>query len=172
MTTFNIIFTPGTVARLVPFALSFLQSPEARVRLVANGCSAEEAKLMRAVAGREERLSHHVLPFDRTADHGAALNELFERFPEPQFAFADSDVIASGDFMASLGPFEPGQAGVFAAPKVWMTDAERLGDGCRAPRQPEQVLPDGSYVGNSYFAIYDRDAPRAGLARGPARLRA
>ena len=157
--TFNVIFTPGTVARLLPFALSFLQSPDARVRLVANACPAEEVELLRAIGAREDRLSHHVLAFEQMARHGLALNELFERFPEPHFAFADSDVIASGDFMARLGTPAPGQAGLFAGPRVWMTDAERRGNSQGSMiGSSRQFLADGTYVGNSYCAVYDRAA--------------
>lgn len=157
--TFNVVFTRGTVTRLLPFAVSLLQSPDIRLRLVANGCEAGEIEPMQAVAAAEERISQHALPYARPVEHGVVLNDLFKAFSEDPFAFVDSDVIATGDFMASLGPIAPGQAGVFAAPPVWMTEVERDPPPTYTVLNARRRrLPDGSYVGNTYFAVYDRSA--------------
>jgi len=157
--TFNVVFMPGTAERLLPFSLSLLQSPGIRVRLVANACEPGERELLRSAAGLDDRLSEHVLPGDHPIEHGEALNHLFRSYHEPHFAFVDSDVIAGGDFMASLWPPAPGQAAVFAASTVWMTDEEGVGP----PRISvlsggRTTLHDGTFVGNTYCAIYDRAA--------------
>lgn len=158
MVTFNVVFTPGTVARLLPFALSLLRGSGVSVRLVANGCEPAEADLLRAAAGDNERVEPHVLPGPRPAEHGLALNDLFERFAdEAHFAFADSDVVASGDFMRTLWPPRTDEAAVFSGAPVWLTDADAV-----APRGApllsgrQRALHDGTPIGGSYVAIYDR----------------
>ena len=157
MITFNVIFTRGSAARLLPFGLSLLQSPDVALRLVANGCDTDEVDLLRAVAAREERITHHVLPYTRTVEHGAALNNLFEAFEEERFAFVDSDVIAAGDFLAPLRDVVPGQAAAFTAPAVWMAPGEV--DGTRKHQVlsgGRRMLNDGTYAGNTFCAIYER----------------
>ena len=157
--TFNVVFTRGYAWPLLPFALSLLQSPSVRVRLVGNGCAEDELELMGSLAAREGRLEHHSLPYALPVEHGVALNDLFEAFPEPHFAFIDSDVIASGDFMSSLGPLRPGQAGIFTAPPVWMTPAQlEARSSVHTLNAIIRNLPDGTYVGNTYCALYDRAA--------------
>lgn len=155
--TFNVVFTPGSPARLLPFSLSLLQSPSVRVRVVANGCDPREIALMRAAAETDERLSHYVLQSAHPIEHGLALNHLFETFPEPRFAFVDSDVIATGDFMRALSSLAPGQVGVFTAPPVWMTDDEAVSiPGSSILSGRRRRLQDGTFVGNTYCAIYER----------------
>lgn len=159
MITFNVIFMPGTPSRLLPFALSLLQGTGVRLRLVGNGCGARDVDLLRAAARTSERLSHHLLPGSAPLEHGLALNELFARFPEPHFAIVDSDVIASGDFMADLWPLAPGQAAVFSASPVWATDADTVVPrDCTFLAGRQRVLHDGTPVGNTYLAIYERAA--------------
>jgi hypothetical protein len=167
--TFNVVFTPGSLARMLPFAFSLLQGTGVRIRVVGNGCSTEEIDLLREAADVDGRISHYVLPSAHPVEHGLALNHLFVAFPEPYFAIADSDVVASGDFMASLWPLAPGQAAVFAAPPVWVADDEAVTPpnwwflGGR-----HRVLSDGTPSGATYVAIYERaaieplwrDAPR------------
>jgi hypothetical protein len=154
--TFNVIFTPGSVTRLLPFALSLLRSPTIRLRLVANGCDPHEVELIHSVATTDSRVSDHVVHSRRPIEHGLALNELFETYPEPYFAFTDSDVIADGDFMASLGTPGPRQAGVFTAPPVWLTDEDRTAGALDRLGGRRSRLPDGTYVGNTYCAVYRR----------------
>ena len=158
MITFNVLFIPGSVARLLPFALSLLQGSGARIRVVANGCRPDEVDLMRAATRVDERVSHHVLPQRGPIPHGQALNHLFEVFDEPYFAIADSDVIAAGDFMDSLAPIPPGTA-LFSGTPVWATDDEAVcPPGARFLTGRQRVLHDGTPVGSSYVAIYERAA--------------
>ncbi len=137
--------------------------------MVANGCGPEDVRLLALAAETDERLSHLALPNSHPVEHGLALNQLFAAFPdEPEFAFADSDVIASGDFMAQLWPMAPGQAAVFSAPPVWATDE----DAVIPPRWPLlsgrfRVLEDGTPVGGTYLAIYNRAATDPVWRRSP-----
>ena len=167
MITFNVIFVPGSVELLLPFALSLLQSSQVRVRVVANGCRPEEVASMRAATRIDERFSFHALPHAAPIEHGYVLNELFERFDEPFFAFADSDVIASGDFMRGLEPIPSGTA-VFSAPPVWMVDDEMVvPSGARMLAGRWRVLADGTPIGSSYLAIYERAAIAPVLRQAP-----
>jgi hypothetical protein len=167
--TFNVVFTAGTASRLLPFALSLLQGANVRVRLVANGCAAGDLVTLRDAARAHDRVSHYVLPVRYSVEHGSALNRLFAAFPDdPYFAFADSDVIASGDFMLQLWPLAPGQAAVCAGAPVWSAE----GDGVAPPGWPTlsgrmRELPDGTQVGMTYVAIYDRAAVEPFWRRAP-----
>ena len=157
--TVNVVFTPGTVRSLLPFALSLLQGSGVHVRLVANGCRPDEVALMREVAATDGRISLHPLPSNDPVDHGAALNHLFEAFPEPVFAFADSDVLADGDFMTGLWPPAGGEAAVFGAPPVWLAEHEASApDGGPFLSGRHRTLHDGTPIGGTYLAIYDRQA--------------
>jgi hypothetical protein len=158
--TFNVVFMPGSVRRLLPFGLSLLRGSGVRVRLVANCCAAEEVELLREAEAADPRVVHHVLPSGRPIEHGIALNHLFATFPlEPEFAIADSDVIASGDFMPSLLPSEPHPAAVFAAPPAWSVDSDTAVDpGTEFLSGRKRHLSDNPSIGNSYFAVYRRAA--------------
>ncbi len=157
MLTINVIFTPGTVGLLVPFAMSLRRGSGVRVRLVANGCAAEERELLAGAAGSSEGLLWHPLPWRHVSKHGAALNYLFERFPEPLFAFADSDVLASGDFAHDLLPIPEGHCCSFSAPPVWQEREEWLEQpSLRFMTGRTSTLRNGATVPTSYFAIYDR----------------
>lgn len=173
MVTFNVVYTPGTARRLVPFGLSLLQGSGVSLRLVANGCDATDVELLGRVASEHERVSRHVLPWRRPVEHGIALNHLFEAFPdESHFAIADSDVIASGDFMQDLWPLAAGQAAVCAAPPVWAARAEMVAPpGWPVLSGRLRELPDGTAVGGTYFAIYDRAALQPQWRRAPRGFR-
>jgi hypothetical protein len=154
--TFNVLFTPGSVGRLLPFALSLLQGSGVRVRVVANGCGSDEVDLMRAATRVDQRMSHYVLPNRNPIEHGQALNRLFEAFDEPHFAIADSDVIADGDFMDSLQPIAPGTA-VFSATPVWVADGDAvLPAGTTFLSGRQRSLEDGTPIGSTYLAVYER----------------
>jgi hypothetical protein len=164
-----VIFTPGTARRLLPFTLTLLKGAGVRLRLVANGCDAEEARLLSETAASGERLSHHVLTNRDTVAHGVALNELFGAYPdEPYFAFADSDVIASGEFMDALWPAGADHAGVFTAPPVWATEDDVVVPaGWPVLSGRLHQLPDGTQVGTTYLAVYDRAAVESAWRRVP-----
>ncbi len=154
--TFNVVFTPGLVGRLLPFALSLLQGSGVRVRVVANGCGSDEIDLMRAATRVDERISQFVLPNRNPIEHGQALNRLFEAFDEPHFAIADSDLIADGDFMDTLQPIPPGTA-MFSGTPVWVADDDAgLLAGATVLSGRHRALADGTPIGCTYLAVYER----------------
>jgi len=96
---------------------------------------------------------------------------LLDRSEGRWFAILDSDVIASGDFVADLDLPGGGCAGVFTASPVWLMPTL-----ARADREspflggPVNELPDGTPVGATSGAIYDRDALQAATAKLPQGL--
>ena len=157
--TFNVVYTPGSVRRLLPFAQSLLHGSGVRIRVVSNGCEADEIELLHSASRRSDRISVHILPFASAVNHGHALNHLFTTFEEPIFAFADSDVLAGGDFADDLFSAAPGTAGVFTAPPVGLIDAEAsLPEGETYLDGRHRLLPDGTPIGGTYVAAYERRA--------------
>lgn len=157
--TWNVIYMPGTVAALLPFALSLLQAPGVRVRLVSNGCHEVEGRLLRRVCSIDDRISYHSLATPTWIEHGLALNRLFDEFSDPYFAIVDSDVIASGDFMAEIWPMADAEAGLFTGSPAWAADAEAVAPpGCTFLGGHHRLLSDGTTVGGTYAAIYRRSA--------------
>lgn len=65
--TLNVIYTANTALPLSRFALTLLRWSACRVRLVANGCAAEEEARLQTLALGNPRLSFFVLPW-RIAD--------------------------------------------------------------------------------------------------------
>ncbi len=165
---FHIIYTPGTVRALLPFVDTLLRWSDCAYCLVSNGCGDEEMSLLRARCAGEPRLTWRSLPFGRKVEHGQALNFLFAADDQPYFCFMDSDILATGDFMAELRPALPRAAATFSAWPITIKAEER-------------ILPDaGSFIGGrhshttaglclggSYFAIYERTALARALAQAP-----
>ncbi len=157
MITLNVIYTPGTPGRLLPFTLSLLQGSGVRIRIVENGCPPEESRLLRAAAEVDDRITYYSLGVPGPVEHGLALNHLFERFTEPCFGMVDSDMIASGDYMSGIPSLFPGKAAVFSGSPVWAADNDMVvRKSCTWIGARHRILTDGTSVGNSYFAIYDR----------------
>lgn len=156
--TFNVVYTPGTIRTLLPLAFSLLRDRGVSLRLVMNSCPPGEVEYAHAAARAEPRTSVHDLEVSRPLEHGPALNRLFEAFKDPVFAMADSDVFATGPFLADVG-LRPGEAGSFAAPPVWITREEQiLSEGAQAVGGRVRELRDGTVVGGTYIAMYDRAA--------------
>ena len=156
MFIFHIIYTAGTVSALQIFVFSLLQWSTCRFRLVANGCSKSELKLLRQLCLEHARLELCVLPFDQTVPHDRALSYLQTLEQSDYFCFMDSDIIASGDFLTGVIPYLDQHDAFFSCSSLW----------CKGE---DQVLPnsylsmDGRYnqtdagvcLGSTYFAVYD-----------------
>jgi hypothetical protein len=141
---FHIIYTPGTVEYLSFLVWSLVKWSDCSFQLVANGCRAEEKEHLRALCQRSPRLMFLDLPFSKMASHGQALNHLQAATQESHFCFVDSDIFATGDFLASLAP-QPGGPGI--------TFANILAVYRKA--EDETNWYRGTYMGCSYLAIYD-----------------
>ncbi len=171
MTTFHIVYTAGTIASLLPFAFSLLRSPAARFLLVDNGCGPDESQCLRSVADSEPRFSYYRLPFPDVAPHGTALDHLLERCTERFFAILDSDIMATGDFLSELADRPTRFGAICSAWPIWIEDGESV---CAASQTfvggPYRQLSDGTEVGGTGCAIYDRTALEDALGQVRAGL--
>lgn len=157
--TFNIVYTPGTVAYLIPFLASLLRWSDCRFRLVSNGCLLPERRLLQQVSAADERLSCYTMPTNGMADHGTVLNYLQAMTTDRYFCFMDSDLFATGDFLSELMPLLRGRAAVFSGAPAWMTFAQGILPSHFVTVSGVHHQTDrGTCLGSSYFAIYDNRA--------------
>ena len=156
----NIVYTPGTVSYLSCFSLSLVEwTSECRFRLVSNGCSQEEERTLRRVTDSDERLEFLSLDTDRVIDHGTALSLLERQESARTFAFLDSDIFATGDFLSDLSEDFASADAVFSFPLTWTF-------GEKSTVQQWEMWDTGMYssidqgvcLGSTLFALYDRDA--------------
>lgn len=140
MITLNVIYTPDSALLLAPFAATLLRWSDCRVRLVANGCSAEECAHLAALAAQQPRPTFLALPTATTWPHSAVLDWLHDGCEERFFAFVDSDLFA-------VGPFLPADLSAdltcLLPPTVYWDAAD------------ERWQPHRHRMGCTYFAIYD-----------------
>lgn len=166
---FHIIYVRGTVRALLPFLDTLLHWSECRYCLVANGCDAAELAQLRRRCQGEPRLRLTTLPGPDVLSHGAALNYLYRHTTGDTFCFMDSDILATGDFLAALLPHLPGAAGVFSAWPLYVKASERvLPDDSAYLVGHHSMTPSGVHLGGTYLAIYARAALDAGMAVAPA----
>ena len=162
---------PGTTKRLLPFVFTLLQARYARFVLVDNGCETEERERLERVAGSESRFDYLRLPGESIMSHAQALAFLLSRGHDRWFAVLDSDVLASGDFIQELDFPEDGCAGVFAAPAVWRLPClAQTPVGTAFLGGASDRLRDGTAVGLTHAAIYDRVALRTAVDKLPRSL--
>jgi hypothetical protein len=165
---FYIIYTPGTVRTLLPFVDTLLHWSDCTYCLIANGCGEDELTLLRDRCAAEPRLNWQRLPWPYKVEHGHALNHLFAISDLPYFSFMDSDILATGDFMAELRPLLPDAAGLFSAWPMTIKAQERLlpaASSFIAGRHSHTEA--GLCLGGSYFAIYVRAVLKRSLAQAP-----
>ncbi len=154
--TFHIVFTPGTVPYLAFFVSSLLDHSECHFRLVSNGCLAPERLMLQKLCAGSDRLTFLTVPTKGMADHGTILNYLQAINDEDRFCFLDSDLLATGDFMAELGPYLSDTCGLFSAGPVWTTFADGI-----LPSEfglmsgLHHHTDDGTCLGSTFFAAYD-----------------
>lgn len=154
--TFNIVYTPGTIKHLQVFVFSLLKWLDCSFRLVANGCSAEETRMLHALCRNNPRLEFLALPIRGHVRHGKALNYLQALERSDTFCFMDSDIMATGAFLSDLAPYLDQCAGVFSGSPVFCTDDERV----LTESFPEIIglcnrTEEGVCLGSTYLAMYD-----------------
>lgn len=154
---FNIIYTPGTVAYLRLFVYGLLRWSDCSFRLVANGCSTDEASMLERLCHESPRLEFMRLPTRQgIMPHGHALNLLQSMERSERFCFMDSDILATGEFLAEIVSRLEGFAAVFSGGRIGVKD-----EGIRVPEAFEPIAPlsgeapDGWFLGKTFFAIYD-----------------
>lgn len=156
--TFHIIFTPGTVHSLRLFTLSLLKWSGCFFRLVSNGCRGAERRELERLCRRRERLEFLPLPGRRCLPHAEALNRLQEREQGPYFAFLDSDLLASGPFLAPVLAALPARDAVFSGTPFWLAAGQETADLREGKRDRFRgwlrQTSTGWQAGSSSFAIY------------------
>ena len=126
---FNIVYTVGTVRYLRLLVFSLLKWSEASFRLVANGCSPEEAHMLEELCRSSSQLEFLALPSTTLLPHSDVLSHLQSMEQSQYFCFMDSDILATGDFVSEMAPYLGQYSAVFSATPIWCTEEE-------------QVLPD------------------------------
>lgn len=143
--TLNVIYTRGTVRCLSLLVWSLLEHSEYRFRLVANGCSPDEARVLQRLAEHAPRCSFLPLPTKGIMPHGQALNYLHAATTGPVFGFLDSDIFAVDRLPAMLDPVA-GRKACFCYPAT-------IG------RRRDDVIPETlAQLSCTYFALYDSQA--------------
>jgi hypothetical protein len=156
---FNVVVTPGTFRFLGLFTRSLLAQSEVRLRLVANGCPADEVGDLRDFAGTSEgRVEVVVLSSPTMVPHGVALEEVFTLCDDgAYFCFVDSDVKARRPFMAMFLDLLTRVDAVTSCNVAWSDDTV-LPPGSRDLAGRHAVGTDGFVYGGSFLAIYSRPA--------------
>ena len=153
---FNILFVPETVGLLAPLVWSLLRCTDCcTFRLVNNGCSQAEAKKLEALRVEHERLEYGSLCPHQVIKHGEALSLLQQEERGRFFAFLDSDIFATAQFLPALLDELATASAVFACSNIWLEQ----GDHVMRPNQHcmsavHHWLDDGRCVGSSHFAVY------------------
>ena len=153
---FNIVCTPGAAQYAPLFALSLRKWSDCSFRLVANGCSPAETRLLRKFCTKTPRFEFFALPVKTMIPHGQALSYLQSRERSDTFCFIDSDILATGEFLAKLAPRLGQYAGVFSGSPVWLKDEEKvIPAGFQEMSGRYSRTDENICLGSSYFAIYD-----------------
>ncbi len=154
--TFNIIYTPGTVQYLSFFVWSLLKWTPASFRLVSNGCLPSEQRYLAKLCRQEPYLEFWAIPTKASLPHGQALNYLQALTQDNPFCFMDSDIFATGDFIAEIMPYQSDHAGIFGGMPIWVKAAEKvLPAGFRAMTGMFNRTADGLPLGSTFFAVYN-----------------
>jgi hypothetical protein len=154
---FNVVITPGTFRYLSLFTRSLLAHSRVRLRLVANGCPPDEVTEMRDFAADVgARVSVLALSDPAMLPHGVALDEIYAATDDGDyFCFVDSDVKATGPFMALFVELLTRADLVTSCSVAWSDDAVLPPDASDLVGR-HSIGHDGFVYGSSYLAIYRR----------------
>jgi hypothetical protein len=153
---FHIIYTPGSVKHLQLFLFSLLKWLDCSFCLVANGCSAEETRILQTLCQDNPRLEFLELSRKNVLEHGQALSILHTREHSEHFCFMDSDILAIGDFLSELEPYLGQNAGVFSGSPLFCSEAERtLPENFSNLGGRFNRTERGLCLGSSYLAMYN-----------------
>lgn|GEM_PF-3353760 len=155
---FNIIYTAGNVRYLRLFILSLLKWSDCTFRLVSNDCREEEEQILREFCQNNPRLEFLSLPFDGMVPHGKALTYLQQLEKSQYFCFMDSDIFATGDFIAEFRNYFGQYCGIFSGTAIWLDEASQvMPPGCKGIGGRFNHTADGLCLGSTFFAIYEND---------------
>lgn len=152
---FNIIYTPRTVRQLSPFVHSLLRWTNCRYRLVANACEPAERAQLQDLARSDPRLDYLLAAESEMLDHGSVLDWLQEQTDDEWLCFMDSDILATGSYMAELGRHLD-ECDVFTAghPLWYAPEDVILPTRFRRWQGSYHASADGRQLGFTYFAVY------------------
>ena len=156
---FNIIYTPGTVKYLSFFVWSLLKWSDCSFRLVSNGCLPAERRYLQTLCRQDERLAFWSIPTKSSLPHGQVLNYLQAMSRSDYFCFMDSDIFATGDFLAGITPNLASHTGVFSGTPIWVKEEEEV-----MPHAFRHMVGTfnrtdrGVCLGSTYVALYDNHA--------------
>ncbi len=155
----NIVYIPGTVSYLSCFPLTLIEwSEECRFRLVSNGCSADEENTLSQLADSDGRLEFLSLQSNQVLSHGEALTILQRQETDRYFAFLDSDIFATGEFLSDFIKGLASADAVFCSPSTW-------GYGEETEMPSWQMWDSGAYstlaggtcIGTTHCAAYSNE---------------
>ncbi|MCX7670340.1 MAG: glycosyltransferase [Anaerolineae bacterium] len=154
--TFHIIYVPGSVDYLLPFVDSLLRWSPYTFRLVSNGCSPAEQRLLQAYCRSDPRLEYLALPTVQPLYHSHALNYLQAICREDAFCFMDSDIFACGPFLENVDSLHLAYAGVFAGAPFWLLPEDQVMPAhVNVATGEHSRTYTGLPLGVSFLAVYD-----------------
>lgn len=154
--TFNIVYTPGTVQQLSFFVWSLLKWTPASFRLVSNGCLPKEKSYLRRLCRKDPRLEFWAIPTKALLSHGHTLNYLHALTREDRFCFMDSDIFAIGNFIPEITSQKADCAGIFGAMPIWVkADGEVFPLSFRCMAGTFNRTEHGIPLGTTFLAVYD-----------------
>jgi hypothetical protein len=153
---FNIVWTGRVFPFLQYFVASQVAQSGARFRFVANGCPADQIRLMERFAERQPRVVDVMIACDEMAAHGVALDAVLERCDDGEFfCLIDPDILARGPFVADFAESLEDAAGVTSGRGVWRDD-DVLPTGQSGVSGEYFFAADGYLFGSPHFAMYRR----------------
>jgi len=165
---FNIIFTPGIVMHLRLFIMSLLDHSSCLFRIIANGCSKEEEKLLKEFCEIDTRLEYYKLPINRMVEHSQVITHLLSAEKSEYFCFMDPDIVASGDFMAPFYPLLESHTGIFSGTAIWLnTEGQILPEKEKVMGGRFNLTENGFCLGSTFFAIYHYEILNKYLQHSP-----
>jgi len=139
--------------------LSLLEYTDHTYYLVSNGCKTEEEDILRVLASRYDRLEVFIFPTASPLPHGNVLDVLYRMSRDRYFCFLDSDIFALSqlpDLESKLQ--ECNASAIFSALPVWLTQEDSITQHeYKMFFGTNSTLVNVGSIGNSYFAIYDRE---------------
>ncbi|MFK7919151.1 MAG: hypothetical protein AB8G14_13830 [Ilumatobacter sp.] len=165
----HIIYTPGTVTKLLPFAKRLVAHSSARFALVTNGSSPEEVEQLHSYASSlPDRIRLIDLHTNEMLEHGDIVEQLLDQLPEEEsvLAFVDSDIFASGPVDLDLLRPRNGEAARCSGLAIWQTPEDQVAvSGFEIISGRHLRIDNGVEVCCTYAAAYDAAVLRRTLTR-------
>jgi hypothetical protein len=126
---------------------------------VSNGCLPAERRYLQSLCRQDERLAFWSIPTKSSLPHGQVLNYLQAMSRADYFCFMDSDLFATGDFLADITPKLASHTGIFSGMPIWVKEEEEvLPHAFRHMTGTFNRTDRGVCLGSTYVALYDNHA--------------